>query len=100
MLCVLMRWELLMSDLDAAVEAAAKESWSQLTGDHGRKWADLPGATRHALHSQARRLIEAAAPHIAAQVLQDAADDFAVIPHLYEGGVTSWLRDRAAAIDE
>lgn len=32
---------------------------------------------------------------IKAEALREAADDFAVIPHPYEGGVTAWLRDRA-----
>ncbi|UOE45925.1 hypothetical protein [Agromyces larvae] len=31
-----------------------------------------------------------------ARVLEEAADEFAVVPHPYEGGVTGWLRARAA----
>ncbi|UOE45502.1 hypothetical protein [Agromyces larvae] len=31
-----------------------------------------------------------------ARVLEEAADAFAVVPHPYEGGVTGWLRARAA----
>lgn len=92
--------------LAAAVEAAAKAVFIQaakVSGGPGT-WDAMADADKATIRDMARPLVEAAiavaGPKIAAGALRDAADDFAVIPHPYEGGVTSWLRDRADGIGE
>ena len=80
---------------DAAVEAAA-----EVIGD----WDGLPNRPEAWRHD-ARTLLKAAAPHIAAQALREAAE--AVHPFHPVGGHTpvtrdglyDWLRDRADQIE-
>lgn len=43
---------------------------------------------------------DAALREVRAKALEEVADEWAVVPHPYEGGVTGWLRARAVAIRE
>lgn len=95
-------------DLTDVVEQVAATVWDQqkppeIAWDrvnditrHNAREAVLPfvAATRDALAPD----VQATIAQAQAEALREAADEFAVIPHPYEGGVTGWLRDRADRI--
>ena len=78
-----------MTISNEAVEAAAKASWEQANSDpwNNSDTDDLRWDDRRAYLDDARVMLEAAAPFIRAQALEDAAD------HIM--GPSDYLADRA-----
>ena len=93
---------------DAAVEAAARAAYEEGFLRHVRRtrfgftWDEISDEARESW----RQVVIAAAPHIAAQALRDAAE--AIHPFRPVGGHTpvtrdglyDWLRDRADQIED
>jgi len=94
---------------DEAVEAAAAII---VQGDRGacecrrsifdKHDVNPPCSTRSQAIRSARAALEAAAPHIMAQALEEAADELAPgrLTNAYSNGVYKWLRDRAKSISQ
>lgn len=94
-----------MSDLydDAAVHAVAKSLWAETHGP-ADEWADLAPSFRAALLTDARAILDAVAPAIAARALRQAAGAIfngATDPEqeFYDAGVSPWLMRRADEIE-
>lgn len=83
-----------------AVEAAAKAEFESEFRGTPAKWEFMLEDTRNRYQDRVRAALEAAAPHIRADALLDAADDVAIrgdIISKNNGGMDAWdyLRARA-----
>jgi len=87
-----------MTDLitDEMVEAAAKAGWNRDWPD--KSWESIPDELADYYRSSTRATLEAAAPHIAAQALRDAAEMFGENQMIREGDAKEWLRLHAEAL--
>jgi hypothetical protein len=79
---------------EAAVEAAGRLIHSQHETSPLDEWSDI---FQRQAKANARLVLEAAAPHIRAQALEDAADDYR---HYATPNARLYLRERAADILE
>jgi len=78
---------------DEAVEAAAKAYYER----GGPFWADVDPAWREEEMSDFRAALEAAAPHLMAHALNEAAGAFENLPSREGSPVPAW--DRATAVE-
>jgi hypothetical protein len=83
---------------DEAVEAAAEAFY--MSGPQGSDlhWEDLPRQRRTYFNRRARMALEAAAPFIAAQALEDSAVAIANDGDPRDALTLEWLRNRATAL--
>lgn len=81
-----------------AVEAAAYALYLDANGDPEVQWFDITFHEQDELMRTATKALEAAAPHIRAQALEDAAaelDDKRLLSKAFHLFYPEWLRERA-----